>query len=104
MEAALTGSIEAVEAAAAAFQETVLDLAARPQIISPRPDLECLTSRFAKPKKTGGELPYKILESGLELSAKPDAYTHLFTNQSLVLKGTHDQVQRQARHAPSVCA
>lgn len=83
----LTGSIEAVEAAAAAFQETVLDLAARPQVISPRPDLECLTSRFAKPKKTGGELPYKILESGLELSAKPDAYTHLFTNQSLVLKG-----------------
>lgn len=86
----LTGSVESVEAAARAFQDTVLDLVARPRVVTPTPDLECLTTAYAKARGTkgaGDKSLYRILESGLELDAKPDGFTHLFNNQSLVPKG-----------------
>jgi ethanolamine utilization protein EutL len=86
----LVGTVEAVQAAAAAFQETVLDLALRPRVVSPAPDLECLTESFARArgvKGTGSGKPYRLLDSGWELDAKPDGYTHLFDNRSLVTKG-----------------
>jgi ethanolamine utilization protein EutL len=86
----LTGSVESVEAAARAFQETVLDLSARPRFVTPTPDLECLTAAYAKARGArgaGAGLPYRILESGLELDEKPDGFTHLFDNRTLVPKG-----------------
>lgn len=86
----LTGSIESVQAAARAFQDAVVDLAVRPRVVTPAPDLECLTASVARTravKGAGGTLPYRILESGLELAEKPDACTHLFDNRSLVPKG-----------------
>lgn len=86
----LTGEQPAVEAAARAFQETILDIAARPRVITPRPELECITERFgrvAKRRGTGDTAPYRIFESGMELREKPDGYTHLFDNRSLVPKG-----------------
>ncbi len=86
----LVGTIEAVEAAAHAFQETVLDLAVRPQAITPAPGVECLSERFGRAradKGSAGAAKYRILDSGLELDVKPDGYTHLFDNRSLVPKG-----------------
>ncbi len=86
----LTGSVESVQAAANAFQEMVLDLAMRPRFVTPTPDLECLTTTYAKaraPKGAGAGLPYRILESGLEMADKPDGFTHLFDNRTLVPKG-----------------
>jgi ethanolamine utilization protein EutL len=86
----LTGDQPAVEAAARAFQETVLDLAARPRVITPRPELDCLTESFgrvARRRGAGDPAPYRIFESGLELASKPDRYTHLYDNRSLVPKG-----------------
>ena len=87
--ALLVGELAAVEAAARAFQETVVELAARPRVITPRPDLECLTESFgkvAKKRGTGGDAPYRIFDSGFELQQKPDDYTHLVDNHSLVRK------------------
>lgn len=86
----LTGSIESVQAAAKAFQDTVLDLAADPRRISPAPDVELLANRFGRAradKGSPGKAKYRILDSGLELDAKPDGFTHLFDNRSLVPKG-----------------
>lgn len=85
----LVGDQPEVEAAAKAFQETVLDLARRPHNISPAPDVEELAATFAKAshrRGTGDELPYRVHESGASLAHKPDEYTHLFDNRSLVRK------------------
>jgi ethanolamine utilization protein EutL len=86
----LTCTLEAVQAAAAAFQDAVLDLSTRPQVLTPVPDMECLTERFGRAraaKGSGHKAKYRILDSGLELDVKPDGFTHLFDNQSLVPKG-----------------
>ncbi len=85
----LVGDLASVEAAAKAFQETVLDLAARPQVISPAPQAEELAEQFGKAtadRGTGSELPYALFASGMELAEKPAGYTHLFDNRSLVGK------------------
>jgi ethanolamine utilization protein EutL len=95
----LTGSVESVEAAARAFQETVMDLAARPRVMTPAPDLEVLTAGHARArgeKGAGAALPYRVLESGLELADKPDGLTHLFDNRSLVPKG-HPAIRFRGR-------
>lgn len=86
----LVGTIEAVEAAAKAFQDTVLELSSRPRALTPAPEVECLAERFGRAragKGSPGNAKYRILDSGLELDAKPDGYTHLFDNRSLVPKG-----------------
>jgi ethanolamine utilization protein EutL len=88
--ALLTGELAEVEAAAAAFQEAVLDLAARPNVVSPSQNIDLLTESFARSAATKGTAPskpFRLLDSGLELDEKPDGYTHLFDNLSLVPKG-----------------
>lgn len=85
----LVGTIDAVQAAAAAFQDAVIDMTTRPQLLTPLPDVDCLAARFgqtAARKGSNGPARYRILESGLELDAKPEGYTHLFDNLSLVPK------------------
>jgi ethanolamine utilization protein EutL len=87
--ALLTGEQHEVEAAALAFQETVLDLAARPHVITPAHDVESLAETFGRKRAlrgAGGDAPYRLFGSGMGLDTKPDAYTHLFDNQSLVHK------------------
>ncbi len=105
----LVGDLPAVEAAALAFQETVLELAAVPQRIDPAPKVEALTELVggASAPKFGPEgpptKPYRIHGSGLELGEKPPGYTHLFDNHSLVrkdhpvirLRGCMDLLQAQ---------
>lgn len=85
----LVGDIVAVEAAAAAFQEKVIQMAASPREVTPRQDLVCLTEKFGRERagidKTKTK-PYRIMESGLELDSKPNGFTHLFDNRSLVAK------------------
>jgi ethanolamine utilization protein EutL len=85
----LVGDVPAVEAAAAAFQATVLDLAQHPIRLDPAPEVEELAATFGKVAKPRGDvpaLPYRMHDSGMELSAKPDDCTHLFDNRSLVRK------------------
>ena len=85
----LVGDLASVEAAAKAFQETVLDLAARPRVISPAPEAEELAEQFGKTAEargTGAQLPYALFASGMQLAKKPAGYTHLFDNRSLVGK------------------
>lgn len=85
----LVGELHEVQAAARAFQETVLDLASRPNVISPVQSVEQLTQRFARSsgeKGTRATAPFQLLASGMELDEKPDGYTHLFDNRSLVPK------------------
>lgn len=87
----LTGTIEAVEAAARAFRETVMDLARQPRRLEPSQGLEEVWSRLAnrreKPRGDREDAPYRLLENDVGLESKPDGYTHLFDNQSLVPKG-----------------
>jgi len=85
----LVGDIYAVQAAAAAFQEKVLEMAALPRVMTPKQELECLTERFGRERAKlakKGKKPFRILESGLELDSKPSGFTHLFDNRSLVPK------------------
>ena len=93
----LVGELPAVEAAAAAFQETVLELAATPRRIDPAPRVEALTEKLgaslvggASAPRFGPEgpptAPYRLHDSGLELGEKPPGYTHLFDDRSLVRK------------------
>ena len=102
----LVGDLPAVEAAAAAFQETVLDLAATPRRIDPAPSVEALTERLGSATATStatSTAPYRIHGSGLELNEKPAGYTHLLDNHSLVrkdhpvirLRGRFDLLQAQ---------
>ena len=92
--ALLVGDQPSVEAAAQAFQETVLELAQRPTWITPAPVVEELASTFGRLLRRRGPGPasYRILESGLALEQKPAGYTHLFDNQSLVPK-THPAIR-----------
>jgi len=85
----LVGDLPEVEAAAGAFQDTVLELARNPRMITPAPEVEELAATFAKAShrpQEGDALPYELYGSGLGLSEKPDEYTHLFDNRSLVRK------------------
>lgn len=85
----LVGEQPEVEAAAKAFEKTVLDLASNPSRIEPEPNVEKLSETFAKVRARKGEgqiLPYRIFQSGMSIKEKPDDYTHLFDNQSLVHK------------------
>ncbi|MFH1530838.1 MAG: ethanolamine utilization microcompartment protein EutL [Pseudomonadota bacterium] len=107
----LVGDLPAVEAAAAAFQETVLELAATPRRIDPAPTVEALSERVggaSTPRNRPVDGPptgaaYRIHASGLELGEKPAGYTHLFDNRSLVrkdhpvirLRGCMDLLQAQ---------
>jgi ethanolamine utilization protein EutL len=100
----LVGDLPAVEAAAAAFQETVLELAAVPQRIDPAPKVEALTEKLGSSTSTSTNTStYRIHGSGLELGEKPPGYTHLFDNHSLVrkdhpvirLRGCMDLLQAQ---------
>lgn len=83
----LVGALDAVEASARAFQDAVLDLAARPRHLTPDPRVEELARTFGKSAASSAPtLPYRVHGSGFELSAKPDTHTHLFDNHSLVHK------------------
>ncbi len=110
----LVGDVPSVEAAAAAFQQTVLELAKTPQQLTPAQNVTLLTEKFGKPferPNSPAALPYRILESGMELKSKPDGYTHLFTNASLVKKnhpairfrGELDLFQAQVIEASVAC-
>lgn len=94
--ALLVGEQPAVEAAALAFQETVLELVARPHAITPAPQVEALAAVFGRvwrPRGTGTTaLPYALHGSGFAVQDKPLGYTHLFDNQSLVPK-THPAIR-----------
>ncbi|HOI10203.1 MAG TPA: hypothetical protein PK313_06980 [Myxococcota bacterium] len=67
--------------------------------MTPAPDLEVLIAGHARArgeKGAGAALPYRVLESGLELADKPDGLTHLFDNRSLVPKG-HPAIRFRGR-------
>lgn len=85
----LVGDVPEVEAAAAAFQAKVLEMAATPREMTPKQELECLSKRFCRTRAAlapRATKPYRILDSGLELDSKPNGFTHLFDNRSLVPK------------------
>jgi ethanolamine utilization protein EutL len=92
----LTGDLPAVEAAAAAFQETVLDLANRPRHLTPSPEVETLAATFGRrfrPRGAGADdARFVLYESGFPVDRKPDGYTHLFDDRSLVPK-THPAIR-----------
>lgn len=110
----LVGDQPEVEACAEAFRQTVLDLAKRPVALSPAPKVEKLAQKFGgkiAKKGIGDRLPFQIYKSGFQLSRKPNAYTHLFDNSSLVYKdhpviqwrGVLDELQAMVIDT-SVCA
>ncbi len=83
----LVGEQPEVEAAARAFQEAVLDLASRPRALTPAPGVEERAAAFGKAAKPKGQgRRYRVHGSGFEMDAKPDDYTHLFDDRSLVRK------------------
>lgn len=84
----LVGDVPSVEAAAQAFQDTVLELARTPHRIDPGPSVEELAEAFGRKSGVRGtaSAKYRILASGLELDRKPQGYTHLFDNSTLVPK------------------
>ena len=92
----LTGDQPEVEAAAQAFQDTVLDLAARPRLLTPTPELLCLAESFSKvARQRASDTPtrrYRLWGSGFEVDEKPLGYTHLFDDRSLVKK-THPAIR-----------
>lgn len=101
----LAGDLPACRAAAAAFSRTVLDVAARPihfdyrgglgEVVGPAPE------RSAPPP--AGEGRYRLWGSGMALPTKPDGYTHLVDDHSLVpkdhpimrLRGQLDRMQAE---------
>jgi ethanolamine utilization protein EutL len=95
----LTGELHDVQAAAQAFQEMVLDLAARPHSLSPLPELEQLAESFGKASRQderAARMPYRLHGSGLPVADKPPGYTHLFSNHSLVPK-THAVIRLRGK-------
>ena len=109
----LVGELAEVQAAAQAFQDTVLDLAARPHSLSPLPDVEQLAESFgraASQDQRAAQLPYRLHGSGLPVADKPMGFTHLFSNHSLVpkthpiirLRGKLDMLQAQTLEAAVV--
>jgi ethanolamine utilization protein EutL len=95
----LVGEQPAVEAAALAFQETILDLACRPHAIEPAPEVETLSTVFGRVWRARGPQAgarYSLHESGFGVDRKPDGYTHLFDDTSLVPK-THAAIRFRGR-------
>jgi len=83
----LIGQLPECEAAAAAFQETVLDLAAHPHRLSPHPALDELSARFARHRaRPGNTARYRLQDSGVAVERKPEDFTHLFDDTTLVRK------------------
>ncbi|MBM4321703.1 MAG: ethanolamine utilization microcompartment protein EutL, partial [Deltaproteobacteria bacterium] len=83
----LAGDLPACRAAAAAFARTVLDVAVNPIDFDYRGRLEEVVG--PAPERTApapGAGPYRLWGSGLALPHKPDGYTHLVDNASLVPK------------------
>ncbi len=109
----LVGDVPAVEAAAAAFQQTVLETAGAPVRLTPEQSVHEIAEKFGKPFQRPGatSAPFRILDSGMELESKPAGYTHLFSNQSLVRKnhpairfrGQLDLLQAQVIDAGVAC-
>lgn len=91
----LIGDLPAVQAAARAFQETVLDLAARPHSLSPLPDVERLAERFGRAAPAPGAR-FRLHGSGFVVPEKPPGFTHLFDDLSLVPK-THPAIRLRGR-------
>ncbi len=94
--ALLKGDLCACQAAAKAFQETVLELAAHPHRFEPGHDaeerirqidarLKTSTSRI-KEKEKPDFSQYILFYSGMSVTEKPEDFTHLFDNHSLVRK------------------
>jgi len=95
----LVGELAEVQAAARAFQDKVLDLAARPTTITPLPEVERLAERLgaaARQDAQAASLPFRLHGSGMAVADKPLGYTHLFSNHSLVPK-THPAVKLRGR-------
>ena len=86
----LVGPQPAVEAAAQAFQDKVLELATNPLEITPAPEVEEMAEQYGRlvsQRGTDSDLPYRLLASGMAVEDKPQGYTHLRDNASLVPKG-----------------
>jgi ethanolamine utilization protein EutL len=79
----LTGDQTACEAAARAFQDTVLDLARHPIRLGPR---AAAPRRLAPAAGLAAPPRYRRHDTGEALDAKPAGLTHLFDDQSLVPK------------------
>ena len=95
----LVGELADVQAAAQAFQDTVLDLAARPHSLSPMPEVEQLAETFgraARQDAKAAQLPYRLHGSGMPVADKPLGFTHLFSNHSLVPK-THPVIRLRGK-------
>jgi len=95
----LVGELADVQAAALAFQDTVLDLAARPHTLSPQPEVELLAETFgraARQDQRAAQLPYRLHGSGMPVADKPLGFTHLFSNHSLVPK-THPIIRLRGK-------
>jgi ethanolamine utilization protein EutL len=86
----LSGTIYSCEAAARAFQETVLELAMDPLRLSQSAQDRNIKKTLVRLKKLEqyqqGKSPYKLLDSGFKIEEKPVLYTHLFDDQTLVRK------------------
>jgi ethanolamine utilization protein EutL len=91
----LIGDLPAVQTAARAFQETVLDLAARPHSLSPLPEVETLAESFGHAAPAPGAR-FRLHGSGFAVPDKPAGYTHLFDDTSLVRK-THPAIRLRGR-------
>ncbi len=95
----LVGDLYAVQAAAKAFQDTVVDLAVRPQSLSPLPEVEQLAETFGRAARQAGaasQLPFRLHGSGMPVADKPPGFTHLFSNHSLVPK-THPVIRLRGK-------
>ncbi len=92
----LVGELAAVQAAARAFQDTVVDLAARPHSLSPLPEVEQLAESFGRAAVQPSPLPFRLHGSGMPVADKPAGFTHLFSNHSLVPK-THPVIRLRGK-------
>jgi ethanolamine utilization protein EutL len=95
----LVGELHDVQAAALAFQQTVVDLAARPHSLSPLPEVETLAETFGRAARQdahAAQLPFRLHGSGMPVADKPTGFTHLFSNHSLVPK-THPVIRLRGK-------
>jgi ethanolamine utilization protein EutL len=81
----LTGGQTDCEAAAAAFQETVLELAENPLKLGPQ-QARAREAELARRAPAGDGARYHLLAGGAPLADKPAGLTHLFDDHSLVPK------------------
>ncbi len=104
----LAGDLPACRAAAAAFEAAVRDVAARPQHLDfPRSIAEVVGPPSEHARRLHGEGSFQLWGSGMAVQRKPEGYTHLFDNRSLVpkthpvmkLRGTLDVLQAAVMQA-----